>query len=122
MKTQILYSSSIIFASLVIAGALVFARHPARSQSDYSAQLNELKARTGDLENKAGALQNELDQVRKRTPTVIFTPANQLTPPATTGPKPRQIPPGWKTYEFNGLTYYFTPLGQGTEVSMTPAK
>jgi hypothetical protein len=122
MKKHILYSGSIILASLVIAAALVFARHAAQRQSDNGQQLKELKARIGRLETKTAALQKELDQAHKQTSTVIYMPANELIPPASTSSAPSRIPPGWKPYEFNGLTYYFTPLGQGTEVSMTPAK
>jgi hypothetical protein len=122
MKKHILYSGSILFSSLMIAGVLVFARHAAQSQSDNGQQLKELKARIGHLETEAARLQKELDRVHKQTSTVIYMPANELISPASTSSAPPQIPPGWKPYEFNGLTYYFTPLGQGTEVSMTPAK
>ena len=123
MKKHILYSASIIFASLIIAAALVFARRPAQTQSDNGQKLEELKAQVGRLETKAAALQKELDQLHKQTPTVIYTPANQLIPPATTTEsEPSEIPPGWKPFEFNGITYYLTPLAHEAEVSMLPTK
>jgi hypothetical protein len=122
MKKHLLYSASIVFGSLIIAAALVFARQRVRGQSDNSEQWKELKTRIAHLETKAAALQQKLDQVHKQTPTVIYTPANQIFPPATTGSAPVKTPPGWKPFEFNGLTYYLTPLGQGTEVSMAPAR
>src|SRR5882724_486780 len=121
MKEHFLYSVSILFASLIIATALVFARHPAQTKSDNGQQLRELKSQIDRLETKAAALQKELDQLRKQTPAVIYTPANQLIPP-TTGSEPQQIPPGWKPFEFNGLTYYLTPLAHEAEVSMIPTK
>jgi hypothetical protein len=122
VKKHFLYSASILFASLLIAAALVFARRPAQPQSDNGQQLKEFKAQISRLEIKAASLQKELDQLRKQTPAPIYTPANQLIPPATTGSEPLQIPLGSKPFEFNGVTYYFTPLGHKPEVSMIPTK
>jgi hypothetical protein len=122
MKKHILYSASIIFASLIIAAAMVSARHPAQTQSDNGQQLKELKAQVGRLETKAAALQKELDQLHNQTPKVIYTLANQLIPPANTKPDLPEIPPGWKPFEFNGITYYLTPLAHEAEISMLPAK
>jgi hypothetical protein len=122
MKKHILYSASIIFASLIVAAALVFARHPAQTQTGNGQQLKELKSQVGRLETKAAALQKELDQLHKQTPTVIYTPANQLIPPAKTKSALPEIPPGWKPFDFNGVTYYLTPLAHEAEVSMLPTK
>jgi TolA-binding protein len=122
MKKHILYSGSIILASLIIAAALVSARHPAQTQTDNGQQLKELKAQVGRLETKAAALQKELNELHKQTPTVIYTPANQLIPATTTESERPEIPPGWKPFEFNGITYYLTPLAHEAEVSMLPTK
>jgi hypothetical protein len=45
-------------------------------------------------------------------PGKVFAP---LTNPAS--PKP-EIPPGWVPFEFNGLTYYYTPLSASPQVSV----
>jgi len=117
MKKQIFYSGAILVGSLIISATLLISRFPARNLGDNSAQLKELRARVGQLETKAAALQKDLDQVHKSTPNVVYLKANQSVSPAPTVSAPRQIPPGWKPFEFNGMTYYFTPLGNGTELS-----
>jgi len=122
MKKHILYSGSIVVASLVIAAALILPRHTVQRQSDNSGQLKELLTRVGQLESKAAALEKELEQVRRQAPNLIYTPANELFPAPATVPAPEQIPPGWKPYPFNGTTYYITPLGTGMEISMVPAR
>lgn len=126
MKTHFLYCGAIVFASLIIAAALLWPRNPAPSRSNNGKQLQELQNRISQLENKAASLEKELGRVRdqspKQSPTVIYTPASEAVPAVTTEPVPAKIPPGWKPFEFNGMTYYFTPLGQGREVSVAAGK
>jgi hypothetical protein len=125
MKKHILYSGAIVFAALTLAAALVWARHPVPSRANGGAQLQELRNRISQLESKAAALEKELGEVRKKpqpTPTVIYTPANEVIPSVTTSPTPEQIPPGWKPFGFNGITYYFTPLGQGMKTTIADAR
>lgn len=122
MKKHILYSGAIVLASLVIAVALMLMRQPAPSQTDNGQELRELRSKIAQLETKTAAVQKELDQVHKQTPRLIYTPVKESISQAPTAVAREQIPPGWKAHEFNGLTYYFTPLGQGSEVSMAPAK
>jgi hypothetical protein len=117
MKKHIFYGGAILAGSLLISAALLIARFPTGNQGDNSAQLKELRARVGQLETKAAALQKELDQVHKSTPNVVYLKANQPDSPAPTVPAPEQIPTGWKPFEFNGMTYYFTPLGNGIQHS-----
>jgi hypothetical protein len=122
MKKHILYSGAMVLASLVIAATLMSARHPAAPQTDNSQELRELRTRIAQIEAKTAAVQKELGQVHKQIPTLIYTPVNESSSQAPAAVAREQIPPGWKAHEFNGLTYYFTPLGQGTEISMSPAQ
>ncbi len=122
MKNHILYSAAIVLASFGIAVALLLVRHRAPLQNENSEQLKELRTRITQLETKATALERELEQVRKEPAKVIYTTANQLSPPPATVVAREQVPPGWKPFEFNGLTYYLTPLHAEAEVSLAPAK
>jgi|SRR5882724_4563961 len=126
MKTHILYSGAIVFGSLIIVVALAWPGHSATSRSNNGEQLKALQNRISQLETKAASLEKELERLQKQAtkqmPTVIYTPANEVVPSIITGQAPAQTPPGWKPFEFNGMTYYFAPLGQKTEVSMSPLK
>lgn len=122
MKNHIVYSAAIVLGSFGIAVALVLVRHRAPVQNENGEQLKELRSRITQLETKATALERELEQVRKEPARVIYTTANQVgAPPATTVAR-EQIPAGWKPFEFNGQTYYLTPLRAEAEVSLAPAK
>jgi outer membrane murein-binding lipoprotein Lpp len=122
MKKHTLYSASIVLASFAIAAALVLVRRPEPVQNESSQQLKELRARIAQLETKATALQREMDQVRKEPAKVIYTSANELSSPPGTAVAREQVPPGWKPHEFNGMTYYFTLLGEKAEISLAPTK
>lgn len=128
MKKQLLYSGAIVLGSAMIAAAVLFARHPTQidtnktQRSNNNQQIEELNARIARVEQKAAALRTELDQVRRQPQSVIFTPATNFAPRVVTQPESRGVPPSWKPFEFNGRTYYFTPLGEKAELSMAPAK
>src|SRR5436305_13661547 len=99
MKKHILYSGAIVLASLIIAVALMTLRHAASPQADNSRELRELRTRIAQLETKAAAVQKELDQVHKQTPTLTYTPVNgpiSQSPPAVAH---QPLPPGWKAHE-----------------------
>ena len=109
------------------------------------ATFKVLMAKVERLESSRVELQQELSELRSKGQTGAFPPNHLLVAPpalakepkatlpryllpvprANPSPTPKSvpgIPPGWQPFEFNGLTYYITPLAASPELSMNHVK
>jgi outer membrane murein-binding lipoprotein Lpp len=75
------------------------------------AELKALRAKVERLERDTTAFQSKSSNDREHPRTLITLPGETLMAPSSLPLAPgTKIPPGWKPFEFNGLTYYLTPL------------
>jgi len=89
----------------------------------------ELNAKIERLEQKIAALQRELSDIRARPPQTVFVTRERIAegigsviPAVPAAALKPEVPPGWKPFEFNGLTYYLTPLGEIPRVALNSGK
>jgi hypothetical protein len=96
-----------------LIAAFLLSRKPGHENDRARAELKALTAKVEQLERNTAALQKELSDFRQRSKPLAALPHEILMTPATAPPAGRtEIPPGWKPFEFNGMTYYITPLKQ----------
>jgi len=127
MKTQI-KTRIVIVASMITGAALLLfgvANRTVVNGKAGKAELRDLNAKIQHLEQKTAELQSELKDLQNRPQSSVAVPGPSpvpVTPPVKSSFPHPQVPPGWVPFEFNGMTYYLTPLGHATQLSMSEAK
>jgi len=118
----------VIVASMIAGAALLLfgvANQRAVNGKAGKAELRDLNAKIQLLEQKTAELQNELKDLQNRPPSLLAVPGPSpvpVTPPVKSALPHPQVPSGWVPFEFNGMTYYLTPLGHAPQLSMSEAK
>lgn len=112
-------------ASMITGAALLLFGVAKRTAVNGKAEVRDLRAKIQDLEQKTAELQSELKDLQNRPPSLLATPGQAPVPvtrPVKSSFPHPQVPPGWVPFEFNGMTYYLTPLGHAPQLSMSAAK
>ena len=124
MKMQI--KTGIVIVASMIAGAALLLFGVANQRAvNGKAEVRDLRAKIQHLEQKTAELQNELKDLQNRPPSLLAVPGPSpvpVTPPVKSALPHPQVPSGWVPFEFNGMTYYLTPLGHAPQLSMSEAK
>ena len=87
------------------------------STSTAQAQLNlqgtDLKAKVERLEQQVGDLQKQVEQLKRRSVPLytqpLTSPHGPMMVPAPQG-EGDKTPPDWKSFHFQGRTYYMVPV------------
>ncbi|MCJ7580966.1 MAG: hypothetical protein MUP98_10585 [Candidatus Aminicenantes bacterium] len=100
MKKTIIF---IIFFC-VMSAPISWSKTETGKDKDISKQVVELKQQIKKLENRIESLEKQLrllDQKVSKTPHIY--------------PRFKNLPKGWKEYEYEGLKYYLVPLADETK-------
>jgi hypothetical protein len=98
-------------AALCICGA-------AGGPAPQSSELEQIKQELASLRQRVESLEQRLKDQR------IIIPRNDGKGPIITEPwlRPRQVPKGWKRFEFNGMDFYVIPIGETSRPTKKPDK
>ena len=110
MKKRV-YAGLIVVACVTVGVVFLVAPRPNQRSTPEETELKALRAQVEKLEQTTAKLQRELGDMRGRPQVQVLAPENPIMVPSGMPPKSgSQVPPGWKPFEFNGMTYYLTPL------------
>lgn len=104
-----------IAASLVVVACLVA---PSRAQEkgqekkkDPAAVLKSLEQRVKDYQDENATLRERVKELEGQVRTLKQNRVVNVVPQP--GGTAGQVPPHWKSFQFNGGTYYVVPLAEG---------
>jgi len=89
--------------------------------SPESSEIKQLKKDVEALRQRVDSLEERLKEDliaptpkdgRQRSPFIVPTPKDGRRTPGFVipGPTPGRVPPHWREFEFNGMTYYIVPI------------
>ena len=118
----------------VVAGlAVLGAGAVAPVSSPGSSEIRQLKKEVETLRQRVGALEERLKEDllvpgpkdgRRRSPFIIPAPKDGRRAPGFVIPAPGsgQVPPHWREFEFNGMTYYVVPINNASKAAGEASK
>jgi hypothetical protein len=114
----------LLIIGAVVGLALLSMGAVAPVPSSESSEIQQLKKEVDALRRRVDSLEERLKEDliapapkdgRQRSPFIIPAPRDGRRAPGFVipTPGPHQVPPHWKEFEFNGMTYYIVPINNG---------
>ena len=126
-------ASLLLMIGVVVALAVLGVGAVAPVPSPESSEVKQIKKEVEALRQRVDSLEERLKEDlipptpkdgQRRSPFIVPAPKDGRQTPGFVipTPGPRRVPPHWREFEFNGMTYYIVPINNASKPNVEPGQ